>query len=356
VIVMTDTRNHPNLYFECNPKSTNYLNSQMLQQYFDREREAIKRRVEMKTPTICDISLLQEMCRNLLSGKFQAGPAGDSRYGCIQDEDKWNWLEDGFTYPHLTRANSRGLHIKLIKNPISNTSIDYLQDIFKATDTNGDFYYSDLVNSFLIQQPAEMNYTIIYPVSSTVSSQSSVIPQMPYDPGNFSSVIYGLGGYYRGILTSTIDLENRTPEIVEIYGTPVNAKNNQTTSLKIINNVVDPDLQPQLDPYSMRFWAYMTVITGDAQIITTVAKYHEMVKQLNNYELTTPMKTVELSLAGSPNNFGNFKQYLSPDMGLNKLSMSVGDNGMVTALTFSDRPKHLPKQESILNKITPRMR
>lgn len=356
IIVLTDTRNHPNLRFSCLPRSTNYLNTPMLQQYYDKEQQAIKRRVETKTPTICDISLLQEMCRNLLSGAFQDG-TNDPRYGCIQDEDKWNWLEDGFTFPHLTRSNSRGLEIRLTKNPISNTSVDDLQSIYKASDVNGDFYYADVINGFLTQQPSELIYTIVYPVSSTVVNGGYTnVPPPAQDPGNNTSVIYGLGGYYRGILTSTVELENRTPEIVEIYGTPVNAKNNDTSSLKIINNIVDPDLQPQLDPYSMRFWSYMTVITGDAQIITTVAKYHEMVEQLNHYEMTTPSKTVELSLAGSPNNFGTFIRCLSPNSGLNKLSISVNDNGVVTALTFADRPAHLPKQEAILNKIGPRIK
>lgn len=358
VIVMADTRNHPNLFFECIPRSTQYINLPMLQQYFDKEREAIKRRVQIKTPTICDITLLQEMCRNLLSGAFQAGPTGDPRFSCILDEDKWNWLEDGFTYPHLTRPNSRGLQIRLVKNPISNTPIDNLQDVFKTSDVFGDFYYTDIVNSFLTMKPSHVDYTIVYPVSSTIypGSPTIVLPPIPKDPGNSANVIFGLGGYYRGILTSTVELENRTPEIVEIFGTPVNSKNNPAASLKIINNTVDPDLQPQLDPYSMRFWSYMTVITGDAQIVTTVSQYHEMVKQLNNYELLTPAKSVELSLAGVPSNFGKFKNYLTPDSGLNKLSMSVSDNGVITSLSFADRPKHLPKQESILNKITPRIR
>lgn len=358
VMVLVDTRNHPNISFACTPRSTEFINGAMLQQYFDREREAIKRRVETKTPTDCDITLLQEMCRNLLSGKFQAGPTGDSRFGCIVDEDKWNWLEDGFTYPHLTRPNSRGLSIKITKNPISNTPNDLIQSIFKASDTNGDFYYSDLINQFNVQQPATMYYNIVYPIDSTISSYAATapLPPVPYDPGNMSSIIYGLGGYYRGILTSTIDLENRTPEIVEVYGSPVNAKNNPTTSVKVINNTVDPDLQPQLDPFSMRFWAYMTMITGDAQIIATVQQYHNFIKKLNNYELTTPMKSVDVSLAGTPEHFGTFQQYLSPNAGLVKLSMSVNDNGVITALSFSDRPRVLPKQEAILNKISPRIK
>lgn len=357
IIVMTDTRNHPNFNFSCVPKGTSYINNVMLQQYFDREQQAIKRRVETKTPTICDISLIQEMCRNLLSGAFQSGPSGDPKYGCVQDEDKWNWLEDGFTFPHLTRPNSRGLEVTLVKNPISNNSLDNIQNIFKATDINGDFYYSDLANNFTSQQPSKMVYTIVYPISSTVvNGPVSNTPPPAQDPGNNSSVVYGLGGYYRGVLTSNVEVENRTPEIVEIFGEPTSSKNNRAASIKLINNSVDPDLQPQLDPYSSRFLNYMTVITGDSQVITTVSAYHDLVKQLNGYQMLTPTKSVELSLAGSPNNFGSFISYLNPSSGLNKINMSVSDNGVTTTMSFSDRPPHLPKQESILNKILARLK
>ena len=42
--------------------------------------------------------------------------------------------------------------------------------------------------------------------------------------------------------------------------------------------------------------------------------------------------------------------------GLNSLSLSVSDNGLTTSLSFSDRPKVLPRQEAILNKIIPRIK
>lgn len=337
LMVLTDTRNHPNIYLEFNPMGTSLVNPVMLQQYIDSLRESAKRRVQTKTPTVCDLTLLQEMCRNLLSGEWQAGPPdGDPRFGCIMDEDKWNWLEAGFTYNYLTRPNSRGLNIKIIKNPIRNNAQDSLALLSRGSDYNGDFYFSDLSSSLLNVAPAITNLNICYPIS-------------------VNSVGGPDGMYYRGNLTSSVEVENRTPEMIDIYGTPVNTTFNGTTSLKIVNNPVDPDLQPQLDPYSMRFWSYMTVITGDSSIITTVQQYHEQVKRLNDYELTTPMKTVELSLAGSPNNFGDFKNYLSPNYGLNKMSISVSDNGVTTSLSFADRPKVLPKQESILNKISPRM-
>jgi hypothetical protein len=277
------------------------------------------------------------MCRNLLSGQFQLGPTGDPRFSCLIDEDKFNWLEEGFTYNYLTRPNSRGLNVKIVKNPIRNTAVDSLVRAANQTDINGDYYYTDLAANFVSYTSSQISYDIIYPVNT--------------------SVVGGPDGmYYRGVLTSEVDLENRTPEIVEIFGEPVNAVRNNTTSLKTINNTVDPDLQPQLDPYSSRFLSYMTVITGDASIMTTVSQYHDFIKKLNDYELITPTKSVDVVLAGGPNDFGSFKDYLSPNYGLNKMSLSVSDNGVTTSLSFSDRPKVLPRQESILNKIGPRIR
>lgn len=332
ILLLTDTRTHPNVLIQFNPQGTRYINQIVLKQYLDREREAIKRRTETKTPSICDKSLLQEMCQNVLSGQFQLGPTGDPRYACITDEDKFNYFEEGFTFQYLTQPNSRGLDIRIVKNPVRNDDTDRLLQTFRNSDINGDFYYSDVANNFLTYNQSEANLTIVYPVSTNA-----------------------LGGY-RGILTSEVELENRSPELVEIFGEPVNSVANPTTSLKVINNTIDPDLQPQIDPYTSRFLSYLTVITGDAQIITTVEQYHELIKRLNSYELINPMKSIDISLAGTPNDFGTFKNFLNPNNGLNKLSMSVNDNGVTTALSFADRPKILPKQESILNKITPRIK
>lgn len=332
ILVLTDTRAHPNVYVNFDPRGQEYINRVVLQQYIDREREALRRRIETKTPSICDISLLQEMCKNVLSGEFQRGPTGDPRFACIIDEDKLNFLEEGFPYAYLFAPNSRGLKVKVVKNPVRNSDTDRLLQTFKDADIDGNFYYTDVSNDFLAYTSAEANVDIVYPVST-----------------NF------LGGY-RGVLTSDVELEMRSPEINEIYGAPVNATNNNTTSVKTINNAVDPELPPQLDPFTSRFLSYLTVITGDTEILTTVAQYHNFVKKLNGYEMTQPMKTVDLSLAGTPNDFGTFKSYLNPIFGLNRLSMSVNENGVTTNLSFADRPKVLPKQESILNKITPRIK
>jgi hypothetical protein len=332
ILVLTDTRTHPNVYVNFDPRGQEYVNRVVLQSYLDREREALRRRIQTKTPSICDISLLQEMCKNVLSGQFQIGPTGNPQFACVIDEDKLNFLEEGFPYRYLFALNSRGLKVRVVKNPVRNSDIDQLLQTFKDADIDGNFYYSDVTNNFLTYQSAEANVDIVYPVSTNY-----------------------LGGY-RGVLTSDVELEIRSPEINEIFGEPVNATKNNTTSVKIINNAVDPDLPPQLDPYTSRFLSYLTVITGDTEILTTVEQYHNYVKRLNSYEMIQPMKTVDLSLAGTPNDFGTFKTYLNPIYGLNRLSMSVNDNGVTTSLSFADRPKILPKQEAILNKITPRIK
>jgi len=332
LLVLTDTRSHPNVYLSFNARGTNFINGTVLQQFIDKEREATKRRIETKTQSICDLSLLQEMCNNLLSGKWVEGGNTDPRYGCIIDENKVNYFTEGFPWEYLIQPNSRGLQIKIVKNPVRNTEIDKLIQAGANSDVYGNLYWADVTSNSLSYTSAEANMTIIYPVSTNA-----------------------LGGY-RGVLQSQVDLELRSPEINEIYGEPVNTDNNGTSSIKILNNSVDPDLPPQLDPYSMRFLSYMTVITGETQVLTTVESYHNFIKQINGYELTTPMKSVELSLAGGPSDFGEFVSYLSPDYGLNSLSLSVSDNGLTTSLSFSDRPKVLPRQEAILNKIIPRIK
>lgn len=331
IMVLTDTRNHPNISVDFTQYGTQFINGIVLRGYVDKEREAVKRRIQTKTQSICDITLLQEMCKNIISGGFNSN-TGDARYRCIIDEDKYNFLEDGFPLEDLLIPNSRGLGISIVKNPQRNNNTDKIAATFQNADVNGDFYYSDIASNALITEQRSINMNIVYPVS------------------------FGSVASYRGVLTSQVDFENRTPEIIDIFGSPTNITNNRAINVKVINNQVDPDLQPQLDPFFQRFMSYMTVITGTGQVVTTVEQYHNLVANLNNYQLTGAMKSVDITLAGTPDTFGDFQAYLSPINGLNKLSISVNDNGVTTSLSFADRPPQLPKQESILNKIGPRIK
>ena len=103
---------------------------------------------------------------------------------------------------------------------------------------------------------------------------------------------------------------------------------------------------------------YITIISGGGanSIVATPQQYYNFVQNLNNYQLLNPTKNVDVVLAGAPDNYGNFVQYLTPLSGLTQISMSVSDRGVTTSLTFADRPKVMPKQEAIINKIGPRIK
>lgn len=332
IIVLTDTRTHPNIYVDFTKVGRSFVNPVVLQKYRENHFEAIKRRSMSKTVSDCDKTLLQEMCQTLLYTNSLIN-FSDPRFACAL-QDEYNAFEEGFDASYLSQANSRGLDVRIIKNPVRNNDTDKLQNLFRNSDVNGNFYYLDTIEGFNSFQQKQANLTIIYPIS--VDAEDNI--------------------HYKGILTSDIEIENRSPEINEIFGEPTNIKNNVCASVKVINNTIDPNLQPQLDPYSSEFLSYITVVTGDNQIITTVSGYHNFIKQLNNYEVTGVTKSVDLSLAGTPDFFGTFKTYLSPLYGLNKMSIGVTDNGVVTSLSYADRPPQPPKQESILNKIGPRIK
>lgn len=331
LIVVPDVRTHPNIKVSFNKRGRDYINPVVLHKYLEQQKENADRKRHQKTRNICEKPLLQELCEGLISGRHVLN-TGDNRYGCAL-EDEYNTFEEGFTAAQLSVKNSRGLEVSIVKNPIGNND-NGIRDMYQISDTNGDFYYADLVEDFLTQKEQQANLTIIYPISFEPSEDQ----------------------YYRGILTSTVEIENRSPEITEILGEPVNTKRNNAAGIKIINNSVDSDLQPQLDPYSDKFVSYLTVLTGDGQVLTTVSGYHNFVKNLNNYQTTGITKTVELSLAGTPKSFSGIAQYLNPNYGLTRLSLSVNDNGVRTDLSFSDKPPVLPKQEAILNKIGPRIK
>jgi hypothetical protein len=332
IFVLTDTRAHPNITVQFTSRGKEFVNQVVLQKYLQNEIEAIKRRATIKTQSVCEKTLLQEMCDTLLLNKSQTFER-DAKYACAM-QDEYNAFEEGFDFSYLSSPNSRGLDISITKNPVQNNKNDTLNKLFQNSDANGEFYYIDLVEGFRDFTPQKANITIVYPVS--VEATDNI--------------------YYKGILTSDIEIENRCPETVEIFGEPPTKTNNSAAGVKVINNTIDPDLQPQLDPFSSRFISYITVVTGDNQIVTSVSGYHNIVQQLNNYEITGATKTIELSLAGTPDFFGSFKNYLSPSFGLNKMSVGVTDNGVVTSLSFADRPPQPPKQESILNKIGPRLK
>jgi hypothetical protein len=340
VLIIPDTTTHPNLNVSFVSNAKNRVNPVVLEKFKQKFLAKEQEKNVTKTPSICSYGVLEEACENALNlngpsiFKFKnadGSKAKETQFGCVLYENKENYFFEGFQEDVVFNVNSRSLDIFIEKNPGARNGQAGL-----ASDENGDYYYTDLEAGFLEIKSHSANLEIIYPVQG-------------YE-----------GGYanYYGILSTDVSNDIRLPSLTEIHGEPINQKNNNVSSFKIINNTTDSSLNPKLNPFNNEVVSYMTVITGEGNknIITTPGQYYEYIKNLNNYNLETPMKTLDLTLAGPPNQFGKFLEYLNPSYGLHQISFSISDNGVRTNLSFSDRPKSLPKQEAILNKIGPRIK
>ena len=332
LIIIPDTLNHPNIELVFAPQPVSVNNNQVLQAYTQKLFEAQYRKDTTETPSICSISLLDEMCRNIQSGasgfsQIFNPPLTTQQTGCVIIEDKNNIMLEGFNTGVIYGINSRCLDITITKNPNRN--------IYPTFDENGDYYYADLNLGNLVLDNTTVFNQIVYPIQSFPSGIAN----------------------YSGIMTSDITTEFRIPAFAQVFGTPVNQTGNNTSSFKFVQNTVDNLLDPILDPLTSQIRPYITVLDGTgSSIINTPDAYYEYVKNLNNYNLTTPTKEVSLTLAGPPSQFGAFINYLTPAAGLQSLTLSVSDNGVKTDLIFADRPKVLPKPETILNKIGARIK
>lgn len=326
VAIFTNVATHPNVNISFTVPSRQVVNPVMMQRYQEKQREAAERKSREKTKSICEVPLLQELCSSLISGSGAANP-GSNQFEC--EVDPTGIYTEGFAGHVVSGRYSRVLNIAIRKNPATSNGVN-----FYPTDDAGFLYLDSLEDGEVNLEQNSSFLQIIYPIS---------IPPV-FDE------------YYSGILTSTIETENRSPEMVEIYGEPVNRKNNNVASMKVINNGIDPDIAPILNPNESRFVRYTTLMTGDGNMITTVSGYHNAIKNLNTYDAIDKIKSVELSIAGFPNLFGSFTDYISPTRGLTRFGLSMSDNGVTTDLSFSDRPPILPKQEAIINKIGPRIR
>lgn len=332
ILIIPDTRFHPNIDVRFFPQAVNKINMAALRGYKQKLYEADLRKNTTQTPSICSLSLLDEMCRNMLTGgtgyKYQFNPPlTPQQSGCVLLEDKNNYFLEGFQKDVLFAPNSRSLEISITKNPN--------RHIYPTLDANGDYYYSDLDLGSLLLDTVTVYSSIVYPIQS-----------YPDSVANFS-----------GIYESEISTQYRIPAFAKVYGEPVNVPNNNTASFKFISSPTDSCLNPILDPLTNTVKSYITVLDGvGGSIIKTPEQYYEYIKNLNNYNLLAPMKEITMTLAGPPSQFGTFAGCLTPLSGLQQLTLSVTDNGVKTDLAFSDRPKVLPRQEALLNKIGARIR
>lgn len=329
VVIVPNIRSHPNVRISFQPQNYNSeyntIMAKNLKMQFEENRISL---LKEKPKNACDYSALTVMCNSGIHQRSISDP-GDIKYSCANVDDPNVILYAGWPSGYAYSNNARSLLIKIERNPV--TEMD-------ARGSDGEYYYMDLANQDVRTLMHRASYAkIVYPICN--------------DPTFFD-------GEYIGILNTNINRDIRTPPFLEIYGSPVNVTENNTISVKTINNTIDPDVQPILDPNTRKFIKYATVYSGQggSNVLHSIQDYHNFVAGLNSYQSSYPMKSASFSVIGSPNLFGDFIGVVNPKSGLNNFNITISDNGIETNLSFANRPPVLAKQEAILNKIGPRLK
>lgn len=340
---------HPNGRFGFDPSCDNRtMNQEMFMKYQQEIENEEKGKAKEEIPSICDVSVEQELCKNALQTSGDAVRA--SSYGCdlLMDEalQKFDCVVDptgvyrvGFHPSWIQQPNSRYLSVNIERNPAGLTD-----GTFIPSDENGNVYIRDIATRETLEpyNYRHINSIITYPVSTPYDQDGSTY-------GNYDQA----GRLYYGTMTTTVNTEIRTPESVEIYGEPVNKLNSSASSFKIINNEVDPNLDPFLNSDTNQFLSYMSIITGNnPSSVASIREYHDIINGLNAYNSPTASEKIDLEIIGEPTGIADI---ITPLSGLTAFSVVIGQAGIKTSLSFSSKPPTLPEQESILNKISARL-
>jgi len=349
IAIIPDIRTHPNVRITFSPNSYySAFNTEMVKTVKKQLEDNYTQYLKEKPKNICDYSALTQVCDGVLTNLNQDNPTNPS-YSCPNVDDSEMTLYAGWpvfysssgdpklpptTFKPSSQGdlahgnNARSLDISIIRNPVTN---------FGSVGSNGESYYLELANQDIFSvSTSSSSVRVVYPISNN-----------PIHPGLS----------YIGVLQTSLDRENRAPATLEIHGSPINSNYNNTSSIKVINNNIDSDVAPMLDPNTRRFIKYATVITGSSgKTLHTIKEYHDFISSLNSYQSTYPIKNAQFNVVGSPNLFGSFIPYLTPLSGLLNFNISISDNGVETNLSFANKPPVLPNQEAVLNKIGPRLK
>lgn len=340
---------HPNGRFNFIPScGKKTMNKEMFMKYQAEIEDEEKAKTKEEIPSICDVSVEQELCENALQTSGDSVRAQNHACDLLMDEALLRFdcavnptgvYRVGFHPSWIQQPNSRYLAVNIERNPAGLTN-----GTFIPTDENGNVYIRDLVTleTLVPYNYRHINSMITYPVST------------PYDMEGSTYGTYDQAGrLYYGTMTTTVNTEIRTPESVEIHGEPVNKINSLASSFKLINNEIDPDLDPFLNSDTNQFLSYMSVITGNnLSSVATIKEYHDIVNGLNAYNSPSPSEKIDIEIIGEATGIANI---ITPLSGLTSFSVSIGQAGIKTSLSFSSKPPTLPEQESILNKISARL-
>ena len=87
--------------------------------------------------------------------------------------------------------------------------------------------------------------------------------------------------------------------------------------------------------------------------LLTARAYHNIITMTNTSN-KIPSESLSVSMAGL--DFTAFQKYMDPKLGWQSISISVDENGSKCDLTFGTKPKELPEQDVLLNKVSTKLR
>jgi len=388
IMVINDTRpsQHPNISFEAKYANEGNVNPMIRRQRELWEIAEHKRKAKDDLRNRCDRDLVFEFCEDaiqqdkfntfenrILGGEVDKStcaidPTGVYREGFDRE------IVGGYYYPDTSilnngMPNSRGLEISLVRNP---NIVGFI-----PTSEDGEYHLMDLEEDMQVLPTEPLNFLVQYPVNNYKmivrpgeggynQALGGYFQKVPVAAGALNNVGHQ---FYSGIWEAQQTLEDRRPELIEIYGEPP-ATNNPTAGIRVVNNAIDPDLEAMIDPDRGGFMTKL--FDNEGRELRSIEEYHNLiaygyryggaarstdkpsVRGLNDFGVVRPNKKIDLKLAGSLENFKNFKSYCDPQYGLQDLSISFTDQGVQTSLSFGDRPPQAPQMEGILNKIGPR--
>ena len=268
--------------------------------------------------------------------------------GCVSDYTGEYWF--GFSSGDLTLAgNCRKIQVDFVVNKTALITASLNNDFFTINEkghvkvVSDDEDYPDFTQT-------GVSINIYYPIQSApLNWYGSVGVNPPRNPAGPAIAPYK---YYSGLLTTNLNVQVRSPEIVEVHGEYWSGISN-VAKIEQINNEVAQDIEQQINPISKTFFKPVYDMQGNR--VSSVAGYHNLITGMSENSNRNPNLSLTFEIVGDAAEVSNFKDALTPASGLTNFSYSLGQEGYRSNVTFASRPKKLPNREAILNKIRPRL-
>jgi hypothetical protein len=167
--------------------------------------------------------------------------------------------------------------------------------------------------------------------------------------GRQSNIVFPVDSDYFGYFGQHRFFKTTYPPVKSIYGVPSDSSSN-TMKTQVIDYDITPDLDAVVDNNDA---INQYIYSPTNQQIVTAQAYYDSLANMNN--MVVPIqKSLKFTVART--DLGSLGIPLSPSSGLIDMTVSIGDNGVQTDLTYATRPPVVPKPEAVFSKIKYRLK